>query len=67
MVHLEVILWWLLDRSPQQRATDRLLGLLRRLRVVVGRATRLPGARAAIRSLDAVILDGLLGSLASQS
>ena len=62
VVHLTVILWWLLDRSPEQRATYRLLDLLRRLGTAVALATRLPGARRVIRSLDAVIADGLLGS-----
>lgn len=62
VVHLAVILWWLLDRSPRQRATDQLLSLLRKLGAVAALAIKLPGSRRVIRSLDAAITDGLLGS-----
>ena len=61
VIHLTVILWWLLDRSPQRRATDRLLSLLTRLGAAVALAIKLPGARGVIRSVDRMILEGLLG------
>ncbi|MEM7243737.1 MAG: TetR/AcrR family transcriptional regulator [Acidobacteriota bacterium] len=61
VIHLAVILWWLLDKSPEQRATSRLLKLLTRLGAVVGLASRLPGAKGVMRAVDGVIVDGLLG------
>lgn len=66
VVHLAVILWWLLDRSPGQRATERLLALLGRLGGAAALAVRLPGARSVIRSVDTMIHEGLLGSAASR-
>ncbi len=66
VVHLAVILWWLLDRSPRQRATDQLLNLLRKLGAVVALAIKLPGARGVIRTLDTAIVDGLLGGAATE-
>jgi AcrR family transcriptional regulator len=60
MVHLAIILWWLLDKSPRQRATDRLLTLISRLGAVVSLAIKLPGAKGVVRSLDTIVLEGLL-------
>ena len=65
MVHLAIILWWLLDKSPRQRATDRLLAMMTRLGAVVALALKLPGARRVVRSLDTLVLEGLLGGEAS--
>jgi AcrR family transcriptional regulator len=61
VVHLAVILWWLLDRSERQRATDRLLRVLARLGAGAGLALKLPGARGVIRSIDGLIQEGLFG------
>ena len=61
VVHLAVILWWLLDKSPRQRATEGLLELLAKLGPALGLALKLPGAWRTVRSLDALILEGLLG------
>ena len=60
LVHLAVILWWLLDKSPRQRATDRLLALMTRLGAVVALAIKLPGAKGIVHSLDTIVLEGLL-------
>ena len=59
--HLAVILFWLLDRSPDQGATQRLVaGVGRNL----GRTRwllRLPGAARVLGALDDVVWAGLLG------
>ena len=59
--HLAVILFWLLDRSPDQGATQRLVaGIGRNL----GRTRwllRLPGAARVLGALDDVVWAGLLG------
>lgn len=62
VIHLTVILWWLLDRSPRQRSTERLLSLLTRLGRAAALAIKLPGAKGVIRSIDTMILEGLLPS-----
>jgi AcrR family transcriptional regulator len=41
LVHLAVILWWLLDRSPHQRATTALVGLIRGILPMAALALRL--------------------------
>lgn len=60
LLHLGVILWWLLDRSPAQRATAGLIALLGAWRTPATAALWLPGMGAALRQLDALVVDGLL-------
>ncbi|WP_164021476.1 TetR/AcrR family transcriptional regulator [Pyxidicoccus trucidator] len=61
VVHLAVVLWWLLDKSPRQRATDGLIRLLERLLLPASLALRVPGAGAFVRTADALFRQGLLG------
>lgn len=61
VVHLAVILWWLLDRSPGQRATAGLVALLERLLPAASLVLRVPGAGAFVRSADALCRQGFLG------
>ncbi len=61
VTHLAVILWWLLDKSPAQRATDRLLSLLASTLPVVSLTLRMESARAFVRALDALLREGLFG------
>jgi AcrR family transcriptional regulator len=46
LMHLAIILWWLLDKSPQQRATTSLLALVRQVLPACALTLRLPQARA---------------------
>lgn len=62
VVHLLVILWWLADRSPGQRATQGLLALLERALPPLSLALRLGPARAWLRRLDALSSEALLGT-----
>lgn len=64
LVQLAVLLWWLLDRSPRQRATRRWLELLDRAVPVVALALRLAPARKVVRELDALVREGLSGDAA---
>ena len=50
LLHLAVILWWLLDKSPKQRATQGLVGLLERILPSFGMALLLPQVRGFVRS-----------------
>jgi AcrR family transcriptional regulator len=59
IVHLLVLLWWLLDRSPGQRATIALVGLVQQLLPSVTLTLRLPPLRRAVMAADALVQDGL--------
>lgn len=61
LLHLGVILWWLLDRSPGQRATTALVALLGQVLSSFALTLRLPRVRAYVRAADALVGDGLLG------
>ena len=60
LVHLGVILWWLLDKSPGQRATHGLLALWRRMLPSVSLALRLSLVRSAVQSADMLFREALL-------
>lgn len=59
-IHLGVILFWLLDKSPGQRATADLRALLRRGAAPVALALRLPGAGRVIQQVAGILEDGIL-------
>jgi AcrR family transcriptional regulator len=60
LVHLAITLWWLLDRSPDQRATAGLLALLERALPLIAVALRVPTVPGLVRSADALVHDALL-------
>jgi hypothetical protein len=60
LVHLAVLLWWLLDKSPSQRATAGLLTLLERALPLIAVALRVPTVPGLVRSADALVRDALL-------
>ncbi len=60
LVHLGMILFWLLDVSPGQRASDGCLALLTRVLRITARGLRLPGGPALLRRADALASDGLM-------
>jgi AcrR family transcriptional regulator len=59
LLHLAVLLWWLLDRSPDQRATAGLVGLLRRALPLGAVALRLPPVRSMVGTADRLVRDAL--------
>jgi len=61
LAHLGFILWWLLDRSPGQRATKALVSLTRQLLPSGALALRLRPVRACVQSADSLFEEGLLG------
>jgi len=65
LLHLTVLLWWLLDRSPDQRATRGLVALLRRALPLGAVALRLPPVRAMALAADRLVRDALFDDLAS--
>jgi AcrR family transcriptional regulator len=61
LAHLGVILWWLLDRSPRQRATKALVALIRQTLPSAALTLHLRPIRGFIQSADALFREGLLG------
>jgi AcrR family transcriptional regulator len=59
LVHLAVILWWLLDKSPQQRATNALVSLLQRVLPSAALTLRLPPIRGFVQAADELFREAL--------
>jgi hypothetical protein len=59
-----VLLWWLLDKTPKQRATVGLVGLMRQLLPSAALTLRLPLIRRFVNTMDGLIREGLLGAAA---
>lgn len=63
LVHLATILWWLLDRTPGQWATGRLVGLLDRAMPLVAFVLRVPRFRALVVEADELVRAALFADL----
>ncbi|ATB46189.1 TetR/AcrR family transcriptional regulator [Corallococcus macrosporus] len=61
VAHLAVLMWWLLDKSPGQRATGGLVALLSRVLLPASLALRLPGAGSVVLRADVLCRQGLFG------
>ncbi len=61
LAHLAIILWWLLDKSPRQRATDALIALLKSALPAATLTLRLKAARAFIIAGDKLFREALVG------
>ncbi len=59
--HLAIILWWLLDKSPRQRATKELMALASLALPFVGPALWLEPARTFVETISRLCGEGLLG------
>jgi AcrR family transcriptional regulator len=66
LVHLSIILWWLLDKSPQQRATTSLMALVRRALPACALTLRLPRARAFVVAGDKLFREALFADAEPQ-
>ena len=60
LAHLGIILWWLLDRSPGQRATRGLVTLLQRMLPSASLTLRLSPVRSFVQSADALFKEAVL-------
>ena len=63
LVHLGVLLWWLLDKSPKQRATTTLVALFQQILPSTALTLRLPFVRRFIVSVDELIREALFGDI----
>ena len=61
LLHLAVLLWWLVDRSPEQRATAGLVALIEQALPAAALALRLRRMRRLVRAADGLLHDGLFG------
>jgi len=59
LVHLAVLLWWLLDKTPHQRATNALVALTAQLLPSAALTLRLPPIRRFVIAFDELIREGL--------
>jgi AcrR family transcriptional regulator len=59
LVHLAVLLWWLLDKSPKRRATTALVSLTRQLLPTAALALRVPPVRRFVIAADELIREAL--------
>jgi AcrR family transcriptional regulator len=66
LVHLATILWWLLDKSPDQGATDRLIALLERAIPLAAISLRLRRVRELIVAADELVRDALFDNAEAQ-
>jgi AcrR family transcriptional regulator len=61
LVHLSVLLWWLLDKSANQRATAALLHVTKQLLPSAALALRVPPVRRFVISVDGLVREALFG------
>lgn len=59
LVHLAVLLWWLLDKSLNQRATARLVALTEQLLPSASLALRVPSVRRFVIAIDELLRNAL--------
>ena len=59
LVHLAVLLWWLLDKSSNQRATASLVSLTQQLLPSAAMALRVPPVRRFVIAVDGLIRQAL--------
>jgi AcrR family transcriptional regulator len=62
LVHLAVLLWWLLDKSPKQRATAALVSLTRQLLPSATLALHAPPVRKFVISVDELVQEAMFGN-----
>ena len=62
LVHLAVLLWWLLDKSLNQRATAALVSLTHKLLPSAALTLRAPPVRGFVISVDELIREALFGN-----
>jgi AcrR family transcriptional regulator len=60
LVHLTILLWWLLDKSPSQRATGALVALIERALPLAATSLRVPGVPGLLVAADALVRESLV-------
>jgi hypothetical protein len=65
LVHLAVLLWWLLDKSSNQRATGALVSLTEQLLPSAALSLHVPPVRRFVISVDDLVREALFGDTVS--
>jgi AcrR family transcriptional regulator len=65
LVHLTILLWWLLDKSSNQRATAAVVSLIQRLLPSAALTLRIPSVRGFVISIDGLVREALFGGSVS--
>ena len=65
LVHLAVLLWWLLDKSANQRATRALVSLTRQLLPSASFGLRVPPVRRFVLAVDELVREALFANPAA--
>ena len=60
-----MLLWWLLDKSANQRATSALVSLTRQLLPSAALSLHVPPVRRFLTSVDELVRDALFGNSVS--
>lgn len=63
LVHLAILLWWLLDKSPSQRATSALVTLLERALPLAATSLRVPGVPGLLVAADMLVREALFDDI----
>jgi hypothetical protein len=61
LIHMAVLLWWLFDKSPRQRATSALVTLTEQLLPSAALALRVPPVRRFVIAVDELMREALFG------
>lgn len=67
LIHLAVLLWWLLDKSANQRATAKLVSLTQQVLPSAALALRVPPVRRFVIAVDALIREALFANPATEA
>lgn len=59
LVHLAILLWWLLDKTPKQRATTALVALTQQMLPSAALTLRLPPVRRFVLTMDELLREAL--------
>lgn len=62
LIHMAVLLWWLFDKSPRQRATSALVTLTEQLLPSAALALRVPPVRRFVLAVDELMREALFGA-----
>ena len=65
LLHLAMLLWWLIDKTPRQRATAALVALTEQMLPPAALTLRLPPIRRFVLTMDELIREGLIGNPAA--
>ena len=65
LLHLAVLLWWLIDKTPRQRATAALVALTEQMLPPAALTLRLRPIRRFVLTMDELIREGLIGNPAA--